>query len=141
MPDKLTDELKISFIESMCENYGKPKEVINVSDSDIDKLRTEIKKDKSVLLEVLDVTKYVKLSNLKLICVVDVAKTSGGNKCFNITIGKIYDVIFYKNISNGDLSGMLYFITNDNGANDWYHYSFFKTLSEYRDQKIKELGI
>jgi hypothetical protein len=50
----------------------------------------------------------------------------------HLTIGKIYDVIRINDYG-------LYCIINDKGNIDWFYKKHFKSLSEYRIEKINKL--
>ena len=72
--------------------------------------------------------------NMKVICIND--KTVNTNKKINgITLGKIYDVIRI-----GQENRVINII-DDNGYSTWYNDTALKPLNEFREEKLKELGI
>lgn len=69
---------------------------------------------------------------MKLICINNSSLEIGTTA--PITPGKIYESI--ESFSSKD-----YFITNDAGFKSWEIKENFITLEEFREQKLKELGI
>ena len=55
------------------------------------------------------------------------------NKCyFNLTLGKLYDIIVLDIFDN-------YLLIDDKGFSSWYPKKYFKPLSEIRNEKIDKL--
>ena len=52
----------------------------------------------------------------------------------SLTIGKVYEIIF-------DNDGIEFMIKNDYGFEHIYLESMFKTIQEFRQEKLNELGI
>ena len=69
---------------------------------------------------------------MRLICINNYSLEIGTTA--SITLGKIYESI--ESFSFKD-----YFITNDSGFKSWEQKENFITLEEFREQKLKELGI
>ncbi len=57
----------------------------------------------------------------------------------NITPGKTYDSDESKDGSSADLP--LLWIVDDTGVSSWYLKDLFVSLEEWREEKLKELGI
>lgn len=80
---------------------------------------------------------------MKVVCVgniIEIENNEAGefykkmNRCgWYITVGKIYNV--------NRISGKVYKIINDKSDLMWYPECFFITMSEYRNKKLKEIGI
>lgn len=78
------------------------------------------------------ITLMLNNSNYKVVCV---DNTPDGRKTNDITLNKIYKV------ESSAQKGNVIFITNDKERKEWYNSKLFITLEEYRELKIKQLGI
>lgn len=65
---------------------------------------------------------------MKIVCVKEY-------KSIGLTYGKIYNVITNSKWKDTDY----YWVVNDKGFKDFYYYSAFVTLEEWRESKINEL--
>lgn len=72
----------------------------------------------------------------KIICIKN--NTEGGFVCHHLTIGKEYEC--FDTYFNNDV---FYFcaVRDDNNESMLFPKNYFLTLEEYRDKKLKELGI
>lgn len=69
--------------------------------------------------------------NMKVICIDD--KTLSGNPNRGLTFGKEYEVV--KN------HGKVFMIIDDYGERTWFISQIFTTIEEWREMKLKEIGI
>lgn len=72
---------------------------------------------------------------MKVICIND--RNSIGGKSTNYTEGKWYEVMNSKDFNNN----YMFYIKSDNGTYPAVERSKFMTLEEYRNSKLKEIGI
>lgn len=68
---------------------------------------------------------------MKIVCICNVV--GGNNHLLPITVGKVYDVVSEHSI--------YYHMTGDTGYRYDFSKDFFIKIEEYRDDKLKELGI
>jgi len=75
---------------------------------------------------------------MKVVCIKDYLSTGlhAPNRQ-ELTYGKVYDVINIRDILGEDV----YWIINDIGYKEYYTYSQFLSLEEWREKQLNELGI
>lgn len=81
---------------------------------------------------------------MKVVCINNskTGRFSGGQN--TLTISKAYECIkstFREHSPGGFTVGEYYLILLDNGDTTWFLKSIFTTLEEYRNKRLKELGI
>jgi len=79
--------------------------------------------------------------NMKVICIRDRVPfqySQPGYREWELTIGKAYDVLLQGKDNNKET---IYFIQDDSGELCWYGKTSVNTIEEWREKRLKEIGI
>jgi hypothetical protein len=76
--------------------------------------------------------------SVKLVCIKNI---DSFNDDLNLTIGKVYDAKYDNSQVVYSSEGLYYLMKDDSGIMTEYHGSYFKGISEHREDKLNEIGV